>query len=287
MMQSRITLVVFLLTVTVPAWAVVTDDDTTSEADPSTHFPGLNWDGVFTYDTGSGEGKTFTGVDPYWVITSRHFTVNVGATFSANGTTYTVQEVVNHSASADPNHTSDADLTMLRVDKVLPHYYDLYNGSVATHGPNRTEVVIAGTGHAKGTITDNPTGLDSYTYDEGTTRQRRWGTNKLDVSTTYNSSFGSHDGFRADFILNDTTYEAGTADHDSGGGWFVNDGGTWKLAAMTWAIGGTGDNPPYESSFAVDLRNYDAWIEQSVPEPATVGLLGIGGVFMLIRRKRR
>jgi hypothetical protein len=264
-----------------PASAVVTDDQAASEATPTDTYSGFNWGGIHEYNV-NGAGKTLTAVDPYWLVSSRHSPLSAGQTFTTDGTTYTIQEVV-----ANPD---GADLSLIRVDHALPVWYELYAGSVSTGGANQTEVLLIGTGHA-GSVTDinnNPLNpYDSYTYDETTTRQRRWGTNNIDATESASSAYGTHDTLRANFILDDTTYEAGTADHDSGGGWFVDDDGTWRLVGVTWAIGGVEPNPPYEVSYAVDVRSYSTWVNQTIPEPATVSLLGIGGLALLIRRRRR
>ncbi len=269
-----------IIFITGVAPAVVTEDTTTSEQDPSAYYPSFDWDGIFR-----AGAKTLTAVDSHWLISTEHAGLSVGTTFTSGGTTYTIEEVIDHLAAADPNHNTNADLALHRVDKALSTFYELYDGSYDTSGSDKTEVLILGTGHSKDIITDNSTGLDSYTWDDSSTRQRRWGTNKLDWEGVVTSGSVTHDAIRADFILDDTTYEGGAADHDSGGGWFVNDGGTWKLAGLNWADWGTHPNPPYETTFAVDLRDYETWVENTIPEPATMALLAIGGAAMLQKRR--
>jgi hypothetical protein len=275
-------LIAIALSLSAPnAWAVVVENQPTSEAAPSGAYADFDWGGIHEFNVNGG-GKTLTAVDPYWLISSRHYGLSAGQTFTTDSTTYTIQEVV-----TNPN---DADLSLIRVDQTLPVWYELYSGNVVTSGGNQTEVLIVGTGHA-GSVTDvNNTPAspyDSYTYDETSTRQRRWGTNNIDALETADSAWGTHDVLRANFVLGDTTYEAGTADHDSGGGWFVDDNGTWRLLGVTWAIGGMEPNPPYELSYGVDVRSYSTWVNQTVPEPATVSRLGMGGLALLIRRRRR
>ncbi len=263
--------------------AIVTNDTATSATDPSNYssynLSSLDWDGVYQF--GTSAGKTMTAVGSYWLISSRHYTLSAGNTFTQDGVTYTIQEVVNHSASDDPNHDYDADLTLIRVDKALSTYYDIYDGASITN----KVVAMIGTGHAAGTVSST-----SYTWSDSTSRVRRWGTNKVDFAySDYAMGTYTEDILGAYFTLGNTTYEAGAADHDSGGGWLVYDtlSGTWELVGLNIAVMGT--TGAYTGSVAIDLRDYADWIDSviSVPEPVTVAILTLGGCAVLLRRRRK
>lgn len=84
-----------------------------------------------------------------------------------------------------------------------------------------------------------------------------------------------------------TPYEAGLATHDSGGGFFIQDNNHWMLMGIN--LGARGTQAPYEGSTAISVTNYATWIENTVavPEPATLSLLGLGGLALLKRRRHR
>ncbi len=86
--------------------------------------------------------------------------------------------------------------------------------------------------------------------------------------------------------------EGTTAGGDSGGGFFVNDGGTWRLAGCTsW---GTEANSSYgDLAYFTTLHTNIDWISQTsgiqaVPEPGTIALgLGIAGLIARRRKARK
>ncbi|MBS3820580.1 MAG: PEP-CTERM sorting domain-containing protein, partial [Phycisphaerae bacterium] len=72
---------------------------------------------------------------------------------------------------------------------------------------------------------------------------------------------------------------------------------TWKLVGLNIAMGPSYSNQGmsrqpytypndggYNHGYIADLTEYQS---QLVPEPATVSLLGMGGLALLIRRRRR
>ncbi len=92
----------------------------------------------------------------------------------------------------------------------------------------------------------------------------------------------TNDGFWMGFHNSSTTYEAGVGTYDSGGGSFINDDGTWKLAGINTSRGGSNGN--YTSIFAVSVPEYATWISGTVPEPSTILLLfGASGIIVWIR----
>ncbi|MBS3734953.1 MAG: trypsin-like serine protease [Phycisphaerae bacterium] len=270
-MCSRIGCVAFLVGVfAAPAGAIVTEDTPTSEADPTTAI-GLNWDYVYHY-----KGSSAVAVDPYWLLTAAHVADDAPSwNMTLGATTYTEQEVVEHKPSADPDHSTTADLALVRLDRALPGHYEIYTGAFPA------PAALVGFGYAGTVATDG----ESYAWTSGTEGTKRWGTNKVDDETTI-----TYDGLVLGFSTNTdaTTYEAGVAVHDSGGGLFVqdaDDGDVWKLGGTITTVFGT--EGAFTGSGAVEVGAYDTWITNTVPEPATLILLAGGSAGLILRRRRK
>ncbi len=248
-----------------PASAIVTENQATSETDPSSAL-GIEWDHVYNY-----KGATAVAVHPYWLLTAAHVADDATSWSTTVGsTTYTEQELVYHSASDDPDHTSDADLALVRLDHALPGYYDIYTGTYPAPPPPMTEkldAAIIGFGRA-GTVVS---GGESYSEKYGTDGTKRWGTNKVDGTETISSRGYVYDGIRLGFSTNTdaTAYEAGAATFDSGGGVFVedpNDSGQWKLGG-TITVVFTNVADERTGTGAVEVGAYETWITGNTPFP--------------------
>ena len=71
------------------------------------------------------------------------------------------------------------------------------------------------------------------------------------------------------FNLNDTTYEAGGAQFDSGGGVFILHGGQWKVAGTIILLNGT--PPNFTGNFIVEIAEYADWINAVLTDQDTDG----------------
>lgn len=282
MFEIRVCSLVCVLTLlaAAPAWGVVTSDQATSETDPAGPM-GINWDYVYPY-----KGSSAVAVSPYFLLTAHHVADDAPSwSTTISGTVYTELEVIYHSPADDPDptHTTAADLALVRLDKALPGHYDIYSGAFSTSSPPRAlELVMIGFGYA-GTVA--PDG-ESYDQDSGTARIKRWGTNTVSSETEITGLGYTYEGMIMDFSDGATTYEAGAVTHDSGGGVFVQDpaDGVWKLAGTTTVV--YGPSGARTATGAVEVGEYQQWITATVPEPASLAVLGFGGLAGLWRRRR-
>lgn len=253
--------------------ALVTDDNATAETNPS-GSTGFNWDYVVNFRDSSA-----VAVDTHWILTARHVADDGGTgSFTIGGTTYTPVETVNHDPVDDPDNTDPADLALVRVDNPLPDFYDMYTGTYPTAPPQRLESLMVGYG-ITGTVVDQ----NNYNPDGSGRGTKRWGRNHIDGTIEYNgASFGTpNQGIYMDFDTEDTKNEAGAAPGDSGGGVFVEDGGTWKLAGIMTDISNSSpdaNNYP-DRTLAVNIQEYETWIVSSIPEPST---LALGSIALLL-----
>ena len=232
-------------------------------------------------------------ISPDWVITTRHQAGAVGTKVVLGGVEYQVAEIVPHSSH---------DIRLARVTKNgqpanLQHYVDLYTGTNETALPL---VTIGGYGRLRGATLND--GSMDYGYAWGavpTGNTPTWGTNVIDGTGTLASGpFKGTAYLWGDFDDPGTTYEAGIAIKDSGGGWFTKDtGGEWWLIALgqgvqrideTWFDDpGTGRVVDPDIFSGVRVSTYAGWAQSIVPEPATLGLFALGGWFLLGRRHHK
>jgi hypothetical protein len=255
MKTSRIVLLVYFLT-GLAARAIITGDNSIAETDPS-GINGLNWNDVYNYKNSSA-----VAVDPYWILTAAHVADDPpGGNLMIGSTTYYQQEIVYHAT---------ADLALVRYDKTLPGYYDLYSGPLYAGD----DILMVGFGNT-GTVS-----ATSYTDSGGGNGTKRWGRNEIDSAGWLGDTYVLGAGFNQSA----TTLEAGVGFYDSGGGSFIHDGGEWKLVGINIS---RGPSSPYTDSYMASIPTYESWVTGVVPEPGTsINLAIIAVVFAVTKRLR-
>jgi len=120
----------------------------------------------------------------------------------------------------------------------------------------------------------------------------RWGTNE--IATAPPTTVLDTMSISTEFDEGGTTDECQAANGDSGGALFVDNGGTWELAGLLFAVG-TFFNQPANTSlygnptYAADIAYYrDAILDvTSVPEPHGGLLAGLALLRMLYGHSSR
>ncbi len=264
------------------ASAIVVQDYTAAETAPS----GLDWSHVYNYN-----GSSAVAVGGGWLLTAAHVADDGPQppdpySLSIGGTVYNQQEIVYHTDGADR-----ADLALVRFDRDFPGYYPLYT----EQNPNSLVglgVLVVGFGTTGAVYTDY------FTASGAGRNTQRWGSQVIDRARPFNYPAGGmvgytkNLGFWMDFDLGHTTHEAGTGSGDSGGGTFYNDGGIWKLVGIMTSRQEGEVAGQYTGTYAVSMPAYADWISDTIPEPATIGLMSLStmGLFFtrsLQRRKNR
>jgi hypothetical protein len=221
----------------------------------------VDWSCVHKYKNSSA-----VAVGPNWLLTAAHVADDTASsTVVVDGTNYLQREVVFHLPQHDPAHANRADLALVRFDKVFPVWVPLFTGNFPVTPPSKKlNAVLIGYGRT-GTVS-----TASYTESLSGNGVRRWGTQKIDGTDTKNyaiidtsvtppvTNVTYNTGIKMDFDLSNTVYEAGVGIYDSGGGTFVNDSGTWKLAGIN-TTRYTTDNTNFIGTFAVSVPAYAVW----------------------------
>jgi len=142
---------------------------------------------------------------------------------------------------------------------------------------------------------NTPFAFDDF-YPWTTNGQRRWGSNTIDTTTVTDNmnnvitgavatAFDSHTS--ADYISS----EAQGATGDSGGGIWINNGGSYELAGITFAITDISDNrAEYGDSTAImDLSSFknEIYSVTGIPEPNSALLGGLSVAMWLLSQRRR
>ncbi len=229
------------------AIAIAVSDLPVSEASPANiaAYSDFNWDHVYNYKNSSA-----VAVHDNWLITAAHV-ADDGADSSliVQGEVYTQIQQVYH-----PN----ADLALIRYDKTFPEFYSLHNGSVTRIGTN-PELLMVGWGNT-GLVS-----LTSFQNGPGGRGIKRWGTNRAvtsgqSVTVDMGGEVGTRvsDVFTTSFNLNNTFFESGAAQYDSGSGVFIKHAGQWKLAGLPILLAGSGPN--YTGNYIIKIQSYISWI---------------------------
>ncbi len=278
------------LTCAAPVSGVVLHPD---RAQPASHPPAE----VMT----SWAGGSAVAISPNWFVSTRHQGGNVGNSVTFGGATFTVVESVAlvdpprdglNGLATDPQSEFPSDAVLWRVDGTLPAWTPVATAHVTTG----TRVTIGGFGRTRsGTArldSQNRLGYD-VTSSGGTLT---WGANHIESRRVVEFLFNDGDSavdaramaYTADFDSPDggDVAEATLAQGDSGGGWFINDGGDWKLVGLSNAV----EHPDRaifgEVLYAVALPDYAGSIHATIPEPGTLILLASGVGVMAGWRRR-
>lgn len=255
----------------------------------------------------SGHVGSFVGtpISPKHFITAKHTGAALG-TFTYNAVSYTGVSIHD-----DPN----SDLRIVRIAQTFPTWAPLYTGSSEVG----KEAFLVGRGMNVGSQLNVGPNRAGWLWPAITFgHPRTWGTNVIDSIETFDPPYGQTLAF--DFNPTGGPTEATLTAGDSGGGLFINDGGTWKLAGVhlsnefVWSLtdGGTRfnasvfdgrglyryDNPDYTyidpslpnaiggSSYSTRISARMTWINTVIPEPTTLALLPAIAVLIGRRSKR-
>lgn len=255
-------------------------------------------DSTFTW-VGTVNGASGVVIAPNWVITAQH----VGGTlFTLGTTTYTADATYN-----SPNY----DLHLMHFSTTFGGYYNLFGGSIlgqtvdlvgfgqagAPRGDGTGYVNVGGGGTRR--AADNTVGAKMVINDGSDP----WNTPCIVCDLDHPVGSNPPAPYNRD-LLGDggpTANEGGLLGGDSGGGWFVNVGGTWQLAGVSNYILTASDAPTNDpdpalgfgisASSAADLTDpgVRAWVVNTVPEPVSTSalLVGLAGLFASRRKAKK
>ena len=270
-----------------PSWAIVGGTtDLTRFSDPTSQYYGMNWNyNYYRYASGSISGGTSVAIGYFTLLTAAHYYMNVGDTLKVGGDSFRIASI-DALAPDTGQGTRTPDIRVLHVENLtnqyrpLPGFYDLYTGTFSTINPT-TSFVLVGTGDTGST--DN----SLYYTDTAGTRALRWGTNQYDGSSNY--KFTDYKGlphstqcimmsYNKLSYYSPTFYESGLGIGDSGGGVFVNDGGTWKLAGMNlYRDYYYGDPNKFSIFYAASIPTYAARLYNILQYDMLPGDLNLDG----------
>jgi len=275
-----------------------------------TMLAGVPTDAVGTWGNNAGA----VAVAPGWVLTTRHqdsLTNPVDRTVVFDGTSYTA-DVDNQILFDNGGTTVDARLVPLLDSSgnaaSLTNFVEVYDGGISSLGVTVTAITGYGpqAGAAVAASGSDPGGFD-WLGNLNNNNPLGVGQNRISsLDTLSQGTFSGMDVFVADFDQPGTggfngarDFEATASFGDSGGGWFINDGGTWKIAGLTHAISIDGDDDMNISTtndnfnaqaffgqeiLATDLRAFASTIN-NVPEPTSLAFLLSGSLLMASRRR--
>ena len=199
-------------------------------------------------------------ISPNHIITTRHQGGGVNSSVFIGGVEYKVQQQYAHSS---------ADIRVAKIVALdgspanLGNYVSLYTAT----NENSQAFVIGGYGKTRGSDLQTKVGPDFITYGYNwagaSPAGPNWGRNSIIGSsvvtdTTFNFTTAilqaEFDGPQSPAYI---PYEASLAEWDSGGGWFINNGGSWQVAGLSRGVERIGQTR-FNDRFAPTLPNPDS-----------------------------
>ncbi len=263
---------------------------------------GWQYQGLWSYYQG-------TPIASQYFITAKHVGGSVGSIFTYNGQSYTTT-----AAYASPTN----DLQIWKISGTFSTYAPLYTKSTEV----AKTMTVFGRGTARGpevTVAGQTKGYTWGAFDH----VRSWGSNN--IGGVVNGGTGLGQLLTFGFDATGDYYEGSLSQGDSGGGVFIKDGTTWKLAGINYGTDGrysytggtdagftasiydqgglyvgsannwtyvanqTGNIPG--ASYATRISSNTSWIYSiigqptAVPEPASLALLLLGAASLMRRRQ--
>ena len=215
-----------------------TSDPSHNTTAPTSTFANSGWQYEGLYGTFLG-----TMIGSQYFITAQHIGPQ-GGSFVSKGVfnggtdvTYHVDTSVN--GGIGYWDIAGTDFRVFKISETFSQWAQLYQGNSEIGAT----IVTMGMGGPRGSDVMVDTGLGPQLKGwklTGGGATARWGTNQIsDVVPDSLSPVGSL--LAAEFNALPGTDEAFLSSGDSGGGVFINDGGTWKLAGVNYAVEGPFD----------------------------------------------
>jgi len=157
----------------------------------------------------------------------------------------------------EDNVSKITDLRIFEIWETFPSYAEIYSQSgspdviddqgtvdedddvITDFAEKGNELVMTGYGDGKGTVVEVASVTKGWFGNPGD-RKIRWGRNIVDGVATSSRGLLLY----CDFDGVAMQSECQAANKDSGGAWFIEDGGTWKLAGINFAVDTYEYGPP-------------------------------------------
>ncbi|MCF7847728.1 MAG: hypothetical protein K9M45_02670 [Kiritimatiellales bacterium] len=196
-----------------------TGDTTYNITEPAGTLTNSGWQFQGTFGDYLG-----TPIAPHHFISASHlngWAVFVGDTFIIDGTAYTTISNIVDAAS---------DLTIWEVDGTFPRYAPLYSKTDEIG----KDLVVFGRGWDRGATVVSNGETNGWKWGSNT-KVLRWGENQVSGVDDYLIS-GDEKLLEAEFNYGAGTNECMLSGGDSGGGLFIKDGNSWKLAGINYGV---------------------------------------------------
>lgn len=162
----------------------------------------------------------------------------------------------------DDGMMKNTDLRVFEIWETFPSYAELYSqlgspdvevgGDIISFAEDGEGLVMTGYGDGRG-ATVTLSGVTKGWLENVADRKARWGRNIVDGVTTSSQGLLLYCDF--DGTLGQSECQA--ANKDSGGGWFIKDGGIWKIAGINFAVDSYEYGPPNPNSNGFRAAIYD------------------------------
>lgn len=182
-------------------------------------------------------------ISPNWALRANHVTANrIGYDIDQNGSPHRVIGAI---------QVAGTDLELIQVDQPFSSFFNMYNGSdeigreavmYGTSGPDKRDKIFSGlTSRFNGWTLGG--GGPAVPPGPGEIGSVNWGRNKVSDVVRVGSTDCLHATFDAPLLPDGSVNPDSVGDDesivysgDSGGGFFVQQNGQWRLAGITYAV---------------------------------------------------